>query len=229
MTSNKTKRVTRSANVLVANCIQQLRGVSDLILQIGYGQHCDAMEKTRLKFLNVAAPINILCIQMELCSENLRSYINKGLTDSLKDKGTIKIGDLGLSKRYSAVDLKNTACGTVAYMAPEQMTGVYGEEVDIYPLGIILVELLCPIPEHRYVETIYHIRIEKKFPIRFEQNIEAKELCCSLLANSPVDRPNLKKVVEIIKMMITISLLILASNCMAPILALVVMGAIKIS
>lgn len=206
---------------------------------------------------------------MELCSENLRSYINKGLTDrsilrqikslsyfkqickgighihkqkifhrdikpenifiSLKDKGTIKIGDLGLSKRYSAVDLKNTACGTVAYMAPEQMTGVYGEEVDIYPLGIILVELLCPIPEHRYVETIYHIRIEKKFPIRFEQNIEAKELCCSLLANSPVDRPNLKKVVEIIKMMITISLLILASNCMAPILALVVMGAIKIS
>ncbi|OXA42840.1 hypothetical protein Fcan01_22242 [Folsomia candida] len=52
----QTKRVIKSANYLVANCIQSLRGVSDLILQIGYGQHRDAMEKARRKYTTFQSP-----------------------------------------------------------------------------------------------------------------------------------------------------------------------------
>ena len=60
------------------------------------------------------------------------------------DNGVVKIGDVGLSKYIS--DSRRSAqtqsVGTVYYMAPEVARGRYGREVDVYALGIMLVEML---------------------------------------------------------------------------------------
>ncbi len=60
------------------------------------------------------------------------------------DQHIVKIGDYGLSK-FIACNRKSgqtEAVGTFHYMAPEIGNGVYGKEIDIYALGILLYEML---------------------------------------------------------------------------------------
>ncbi len=56
----------------------------------------------------------------------------------------VKIGDYGLSKFISCSRRsgQTESVGTFHYMAPEIGKGVYGKEIDIYALGIILFEML---------------------------------------------------------------------------------------
>ena len=58
--------------------------------------------------------------------------------------GVVKIGDYGLSKFISCSRRsgQTESVGTFHYMAPEIGKGVYGKEIDIYALGIILFEML---------------------------------------------------------------------------------------
>ncbi|MCH2202643.1 MAG: serine/threonine protein kinase [Fuerstiella sp.] len=60
------------------------------------------------------------------------------------DQDTVKVGDVGLSKYISESrrSAQTQSVGTVYYMAPEVCHGRYGREVDVYALGIILVEML---------------------------------------------------------------------------------------
>lgn len=60
------------------------------------------------------------------------------------DAGAVKIGDYGLSKFIAASRRsgQTESVGTCHYMAPEIGKGVYGKEIDIYALGIILYEML---------------------------------------------------------------------------------------
>ena len=60
------------------------------------------------------------------------------------DDGVVKIGDYGLSKFISTSRRsgQTESVGTFHYMAPEIGRGVYGKEIDIYALGIILYEML---------------------------------------------------------------------------------------
>ncbi|XP_041418626.1 interferon-induced, double-stranded RNA-activated protein kinase isoform X3 [Xenopus laevis] len=60
----------------------------------------------------------------------------------------VKIGDLGLVTQMFSEDstdalLRTNSTGTPTYMAPEQHENIYNSEVDIFALGLILVELLC--------------------------------------------------------------------------------------
>jgi serine/threonine protein kinase len=59
------------------------------------------------------------------------------------DGGLVKIGDYGLSKFISASRRsgQTESVGTFHYMAPEIGKGVYGKEIDIYALGVILYEM----------------------------------------------------------------------------------------
>ena len=56
----------------------------------------------------------------------------------------VKIGDYGLSKFISSSRRSDQteAVGTFHYMAPEIGNGVYGKEIDIYALGVLLFEML---------------------------------------------------------------------------------------
>src|SRR6478736_6041831 len=60
------------------------------------------------------------------------------------DNGYVKIGDYGLSKFISVSRRsgQTESVGTFHYMAPEIGKGVYGKEIDIYALGIVLFELI---------------------------------------------------------------------------------------
>ncbi|MCP4888305.1 MAG: protein kinase, partial [Planctomycetaceae bacterium] len=60
------------------------------------------------------------------------------------DEEVVKIGDYGLSKFISCSnrDGQTESVGTFHYMAPEIGKGVYGREIDVYALGIILFEML---------------------------------------------------------------------------------------
>ncbi len=61
-----------------------------------------------------------------------------------QDEQIIKIGDYGLSKFISCSRRsgQTESVGTFHYMAPEIGKGVYGKEIDVYALGIILFEML---------------------------------------------------------------------------------------
>ena len=60
------------------------------------------------------------------------------------DEQVIKIGDYGLSKFISCSKRsgQTESVGTFHYMAPEIGKGIYGKEIDVYALGIILFEML---------------------------------------------------------------------------------------
>jgi serine/threonine protein kinase len=60
------------------------------------------------------------------------------------DDDVVKIGDYGLSKFISCSRRsgQTESVGTFHYMAPEIGKGVYGKEIDIYALGIMLCEML---------------------------------------------------------------------------------------
>jgi len=61
-----------------------------------------------------------------------------------EDSGFVKIGDYGLSKFISCSRRsgQTESVGTFHYMAPEIGKGVYGKEIDIYALGIVLYEMI---------------------------------------------------------------------------------------
>ena len=70
---------------------------------------------------------------------------------------TILIGDLGLSRRRK--DAQMSIAGTPEFMAPEIFAnGVYDEKVDIYALGMCLLELITkkvPYSECTSIRDIY--------------------------------------------------------------------------
>ncbi|XP_065571351.1 serine/threonine-protein kinase S6KL-like isoform X3 [Artemia franciscana] len=61
----------------------------------------------------------------------------------LKQDGSAKIVDFGLSKWLKLGDRTNTICGTLFYMAPEVLKGEpYSHAVDYWSLGVVVFALL---------------------------------------------------------------------------------------
>ena len=61
----------------------------------------------------------------------------------LADNGSIKISDFGLARAVSTSTNTGTLVGTVAYLAPELVTGTGADErSDVYSAGIMLYEML---------------------------------------------------------------------------------------
>jgi calcium/calmodulin-dependent protein kinase I len=59
----------------------------------------------------------------------------------------LKLADFGLAKLLDASSLMHTACGTPGYVAPEILENrPYGQEVDLWSLGVITYILLCGFP-----------------------------------------------------------------------------------
>ena len=122
--------------------------------------------------------------------------------------GLIKIGDFGLSTRLrwsssgelgmmatTTVNLSHHV-GTRMYMAPEvgKSSVEYNNKVDIYSLGIILLELLTPISTE---SELYEVAAKAKrcqFPssVRFEW----QSLLYSMLFPNPVCRPDAKEILQ---------------------------------
>uniref|UniRef100_A0A667ZJX1 Eukaryotic translation initiation factor 2-alpha kinase 3 n=1 Tax=Myripristis murdjan TaxID=586833 RepID=A0A667ZJX1_9TELE len=88
--------------------------------------------------------------------------------------------------------------GTKLYMSPEQLSGnSYSHKVDIYSLGLILFELLCPFrTQMERVRTLTEVRA-LQFPEVFSRN-NAQELGMvrSMLSRCPSERPEAAEITE---------------------------------
>lgn len=105
-------------------------------------QHPHGMPEDEIKqwFLAMASGVNYLhrqgIVHRDLKPGNIFFDI---------DQQIVKIGDYGLSKFISTSKRsgQTESVGTFHYMAPEIGKGIYGKEIDVYALGVILYEMLC--------------------------------------------------------------------------------------
>jgi len=112
-------------------------------------------------------------------------------------RGDLRIGDLGLSRRKEVADKQKTAltlAGTPAFMAPEFYTEHYDEKVDIYALGMCTLEMLTK--EYPYYECANTAQIMKlvmdgKLPQSLDSITlpSAKDFITQCLAPDPSLRP----------------------------------------
>ncbi|KAM4625548.1 eukaryotic translation initiation factor 2-alpha kinase 3 isoform 2-T2 [Polymixia lowei] len=88
--------------------------------------------------------------------------------------------------------------GTKLYMSPEQLSGnSYSHKVDIYSLGLILFELLCPFrTQMERVRTLTEVRA-LQFPEVFSKNnVQELGMVRSMLSRSPSERPEAAEITE---------------------------------
>ncbi|XP_064809157.1 LOW QUALITY PROTEIN: eukaryotic translation initiation factor 2-alpha kinase 3 [Oncorhynchus masou masou] len=88
--------------------------------------------------------------------------------------------------------------GTKLYMSPEQLSGdLYSHKVDIYSLGLILFELLCPFrTQMERVRTLTEVR-GLQFPAVFSKNnVQELGMVRSMLSLSPAERPEAADITE---------------------------------
>ena len=124
-------------------------------------------------------------LAIDYMHKNVYIYRDLKPENILIDKeGYIKLTDFGLSKMISNgldINVRNTICGTLDYMAPEIIKGEnYNNSVDWYSFGIVLYNMLCgKSPFQSQDKTIEEILNDFKKEIEYPVNIspEAKDLC----------------------------------------------------
>nr|WBQ01584.1 protein kinase R [Eidolon helvum] len=106
----------------------------------------------------------------------------------LVDTKKIKIGDFGLVTFLENDEKRTNNRGTPRYMSPEQLSSTeYGNEVDIYALGLILAELLYI--SRTLFETIKIFEALKNGEVLDVFDDKEKILLQKLLSNDPKKRP----------------------------------------
>jgi len=111
--------------------------------------------------------------------------------------GNVVIGDLGLSRSSSAMDKSMSMVGTVPFMAPEQLNldeRKYGPKVDIYALGMTVLEMISgeyPFEECNALPYIIKNIIDNKPPETLNrlQNGATKDFILLCLTRDPAERP----------------------------------------
>jgi serine/threonine protein kinase len=125
--------------------------------------------------------------------------------------GTLRLGDFGLAKILSQASPNDTTLqwkrfpddphtaqvGTPSYASPEQLEGHQsGVSADIYSMGIILVELMCPMKTQMERSSIFnalHKQLEvPEFLIKSFPPLGA--LASRMIQHEPADRPTAKDV-----------------------------------
>jgi len=114
------------------------------------------------------------------------------------------IGRLAPTKsRFYTAREKLTMCGTPVYVAPEILTGVYSEKVDIWAIGILTHQYLvgkCPFDSRNQTRTLELIEAHKKLSFAHEKWLPfsdaAKSFIQSMLNPNHEDRPSAKAAME---------------------------------
>lgn len=129
--------------------------------------------------------------------------------------GTLKIGDFGLCRAKtnvcvgSSLDLKDYVAdyseavhteqvGTQLYMSPEQMNGLsYNHKVDIFAMGLILLELLVPFKTQMQRVNVLLKARNNMFSREFKsEHPDEHELVRCLLDRRPYKRPTATAIKE---------------------------------
>lgn len=131
------------------------------------------------------------------------------LTSKNREEMLPKIADFGLARKdtYRSRDCR-TFCGTPHYFAPEVINTFrdmdsghagYGQQVDMWSLGVILYILLSGIPPFEEEDLYAQITEGKyEFDVREWTTVseEAKELVRGLMKVNPKDRLDIKQTLE---------------------------------
>lgn len=110
----------------------------------------------------------------------------------------IKIGDFGLVTYLKNDETRTSKKGTLRYMSPEQLSSVkdYGNEVDIYALGLILAELLhiclTSLETQKFFDDLRNGRLDV-----FDD--KEKDLLEKLLSVDPKKRPTASEILKTLK------------------------------
>uniref|UniRef100_A0A8D2JHD7 Eukaryotic translation initiation factor 2 alpha kinase 2 n=1 Tax=Varanus komodoensis TaxID=61221 RepID=A0A8D2JHD7_VARKO len=111
---------------------------------------------------------------------HMSNFIHRDLKPSnifISSDDKIKIGDFGLvtSGANDPLTERTAGIGTASYRPPEQEKNNYGKEVDIFPLGLILLEMLYPFEtRHEKIEEWQNIRkgeLPEKFSEKFPEEV----------------------------------------------------------
>ncbi|MGH0183525.1 UNVERIFIED_CONTAM: hypothetical protein FKN15_012328 [Acipenser sinensis] len=124
----------------------------------------------------------------------------------------VKVGDFGLVTAMEQEEEEEAAVltpmpayarhtgqvGTKLYMSPEQLSGnSYSHKVDIYSLGLILFELLCPFStQMERVRTLTEVRNLKFPPVFTQKNMQEHEMVQCMLSLCPSERPEAEEITE---------------------------------
>ena len=124
----------------------------------------------------------------------------------LSESGCIKIGDFGLvahaglsenAEEKGQDDTKELSqhVGTQLYMSPEQLDREpYNHKVDIYSLGIILVELLVPFATGMERATVLTNAKQNLYPESIDQSKRA--MLNTMLHTQPRERPEAREILQ---------------------------------
>nr|XP_020745695.1 interferon-induced, double-stranded RNA-activated protein kinase isoform X1 [Odocoileus virginianus texanus]XP_020745696.1 interferon-induced, double-stranded RNA-activated protein kinase isoform X1 [Odocoileus virginianus texanus] len=110
----------------------------------------------------------------------------------------IKIGDFGLVTYLKNHEMRTSKKGTRRYMSPEQLSSVkdYGNEVDIYALGLILAELIHICPTSLETSKLFE-DLRSGYLDVFDG--KEKDLLEKLLSEDPKERPTTSEILKSLK------------------------------
>ena len=110
--------------------------------------------------------------------------------------GYYKIGDFGLVFDL-ARDLSDAMDGDSKYLAPELMDGCLSKAVDIFSLGIAVLELACSL-EVPQSGPLWHELRNNKLPLEFTQGLsdDLIILVSSMMDRNPENRPTVGEIIK---------------------------------
>lgn len=114
----------------------------------------------------------------------------------IDEKGTLKIGDFGLSLR-SGSDHDQDMEGDKYYMAPETLEGTYDKPADIFSLGLIILELAADVELPSQGSSWQNLRHGDYSELSFEDVSDAlNSLIKEMMDPEPERRPRIDEVVH---------------------------------
>ncbi len=161
------------------------------------------------RFTERQAAKYILGIAKALRYCHAKSVIHRDLKPEnlvLDKHGNVKVTDFGWSVHMIRSDRRDTPCGTLDFLSPQQVfKEEYDEGVDVWALGVIMYEMLHGSPpferkddiktkQYREITKRRIAEIDYSYPRPHMISNEAKDLIDSLLRMEPEERIPLFKV-----------------------------------